>query len=269
MKRVLLTGSSHAAAIYSGWQMIQTEYDDCELEVLAFPVYAVKHAERKADGSYGLFVTDALKDQVRDELISAYGSLTRNLNDFSYVIVAGQQLGQLQALSLLASCGIHGLRPTPSERSPLLSLPAWRAFCRNSVKKAQPPSMFSELAGPKTIVLGIPLRSEAIADSTDINYREIALGLKNNPEGVRDAMGIFFDTARAVYAESGIELVTQPMETLCDFGFTKSEYNRASVNIRSTLVKGEAHMPADDYAHMNAQYGALVLRQVLDSLDAA
>ncbi len=265
--KIMLTGSSHAAAVYSGWKAVQADYPGVEIEMFAFPVYAAQHLERRKNGTYGIFAKDALKDRVRDGLIKAYGSLTRNLNDFSHVIVAGQQLGNMQCLALLASAGVQGLRQVPPGAGALLSRPAWKAFCRKSAENSRPAGCFNEFEGSVPIILGRPIRAETIVDGDEGDIRDIAQKLKRSPDGVREAMALCFDAARETYSDAGIALFPQPVETLGRFGFSDTSFNRGSVNIRSTVVKGDAHKPTDDDAHMNAAYGAIVIRQVLDQLN--
>lgn len=158
MKKILLTGSSHAAAVFSGWKEIQSEYPDVTVEILAFPSYSVRHIERRPNGLYGIFNTDAFKTQVRNELIKAYGSLTRNLNDFSHVIVAGRELNLTNVMSLLVSAGLQGVRPCAALRPALISRPAFRAFCRQALKPLGPDNPYEIFSGLKTFVLAEPRR---------------------------------------------------------------------------------------------------------------
>jgi hypothetical protein len=62
-------------------------------------------------------------------------------------------------------------------------------------------------------------------------------------------------------AQRGHTTFEQPPETRVSSIFSREEYARGSVRLTKNL--NIAH-PEDDYAHMNAKYGAIVMRQILE-----
>jgi hypothetical protein len=71
--------------------------------------------------------------------------------------------------------------------------------------------------------------------------------------------GLFTDAVRAMFETVRASVVFQPPETTVNKVFTKPEFSEGSIKIG---MNGEPHQP-NDFGHMNALFGALLLRSAL------
>jgi hypothetical protein len=89
-------------------------------------------------------------------------------------------------------------------------------------------------------------------------------------ESLADYRGPTFADALAAVIKADAEkqsyvFLPQPAETVVDRFFTAHEYCAGSVRLSAAM---DIEHPADDFAHMNRQYGALVMRDIYQRINA-
>jgi len=78
-------------------------------------------------------------------------------------------------------------------------------------------------------------------------------------------LGLLNSHIRAILRDVRVEYIPQPSDTITEDKYTKREFCVHSVRLAAKL---NCEHPADDYIHMNGQYGARVLRDIAVQLGA-
>jgi|GEM_PF-4738293 len=252
--RVLITGSSHVAAVNQGWKLVGEEgHSLIDVDFLAAPVYAFKEFERKPDGRFGLFKSaEALnltKRQI-DVIRKVNGKPFRKLGDFTHSVVIGHRSGVESMIVMAETVGVDGLRRPPPGGT-TLSLPAFDAFSRAFAVRRVPLQFKSMLKETQVAIFTMPLR----ADLTQKEGEGSDKDAKPGGGGLEKLVDRYFKVAAEVYAESGLTLLTQPIETVTSYGTTDIAFNRGGQHL-------DAAKSNDDPAHMNSIYGKLCIERV-------
>jgi hypothetical protein len=80
-----------------------------------------------------------------------------------------------------------------------------------------------------------------------------------------DELNFLNSCISAILSDMQVEYVAQPLDTIRDYKYTKREFCLNSVRLAADLSIKHAD---DDYDHMNGQYGARVLREIVTRLAA-
>ncbi len=99
-----------------------------------------------------------------------------------------------------------------------------------------------------------PMPTKSLLQGEEFSH--LSLGVKAGDE---DSLARSFQDFATTYKFENIELLPQPPETLHSSMFTQEVFSHGSV--RLTKEFDRTH-PGDDHAHMNAAYGALVLKNL-------
>lgn len=253
--RILITGSSHVAAVRLGWDLFcQRSTPPVDVDFFAAPVAAFKEFRRKRDGRFGLSVSAARASLNKRQLHvvrEVNGSLFRNLSEFSHSVVIGQRSGVESMLVMVEYMGVDGIRTAPNN-GVTLSQPAFDQFCRYFAEQKLPYDLRDRLSGTEVGIFTLPLRAEGGDDDGEgrIQIR------KQHPDGLKDLIARYFEVAAEVYAAQDLQLLAQPMETITPYGTTDLRYNRGSEHLDAAKVH-------DDPTHMNGPYGLLCIERIL------
>lgn len=256
MKRLLITGTSHVAALKAGWETITDRPAGLEVEFLAANSTEFPYFTLNAEGVFGFHQANKRSPKQVELARAVSGKLLQKVSDFSHVLICGQNFGQFQLLRLLGSYRIDGLRE-PDTSWPYLSDAAYRAFC---LALALAPQEFPHDLVPgfaKLCKVGVspsPRRNEAILTDPDANPWFKVIG--QFPDGMAEAMALADAEIAQACAERGATHFAPPANCLTEHGFTKAEYSRGFVRISGTNPV--------DHSHVNATYGAIRLRAILD-----
>lgn len=253
--KTLILGTSHVGALHSAAQDLPPAIR-ASFDFLAVPVYAAKDPGYLPDGAYGLRDTSAVPERLLQDLMRMNGRLSRTLSDYARIVHVGQDPGHPALLGMMAGYGVQGLRKGGASTR---SRAAFRAFAASIVAAKVPEDMLRDVSGHKLAIVQLPLRNEAILHDPEAKESRVWPALLAAPEGLRDLMLAARPEMRRVYAERGVELILQPDVTIGDFALTRSEYGRGGVSLRPRAGAKDAR----DHAHMNADYGRLILNQIL------
>ncbi len=256
MRRLLITGTSHVAALKAGWETMTDRPAGLEVEFLAANSTEFPYFTLNADRVFGLHHENTRSPQQVALARAVSGKLLQRISDFSHVLICGLNFGQFPLLRLLGSYRVDGLRE-PEVPWPHLSDSAYRAFC---LALALAPQEFPHALLPDFVKLckvGVspsPRRNEAILTDPSANpwFQTIA----QFPHGMAEAMALADAEIAQACAARGATHFAPPAACLTDQGFTKAEFSRGYVRISGTNPV--------DHSHVNAAYGAIRLCAILD-----
>lgn len=252
--RVLITGSSHVAAVKQGWELTCEEgTPPVSVDFLAAPGPIFKEFERRPNGRFGLFKSPGelgLSERVHRVIRDVNGRPFRKPSEFTHSVVVGYRSGVEDMLRMIGEAGVDGIRPTP-KGGVTLSQPAFEAFSRDFARRSLPIALRDMLGETVFAVCSLPLRAETAErkGAIEITKRRAA------PEGCRELIGRYFEIAAEIFAENGVTLLPQPLDTLTPFGTTDLRYNRGSEHLDDAK-------DYDDPVHMNGDYGKICISQI-------
>lgn len=228
-KRVCLIGDSHLAALGYGWKTIASEYPHVDAHFFASPGRSMQHVTVK-DG----------------ELVPATDELAYHFQR------TAQRAAIDNAYDLYVVYALH---------CAMLTCPDVRRAYRQGGAPSAPELIAETIAGrvlprvraitgkPVVLVAG-PMIGESLCTGPWAQLRD---------SGEDAGLAAFFNRSCAALAESvGARFLPQPEETLASPLHTRNEFASGQARFSET---GEAK--AADGKHMNAAYGAIIMRQVL------
>lgn len=256
MTRLLITGTSHVAALKAAWDRMETRPKGVEIDFLAalagvFPLFAMGE-----DGQFGLMDPGLVTADQLQLVRNFGGELVRDLGDYSHVLIAGCSLGGNGILKLLAGHRVDLIRETPADL-PRLSQGAYVAFSQALAMKQYPAQLVQDFAPwAKLALAASPRPAEGIwhEPKAEPHLKTLAEDLT----GLHQALALTDAALEKTIASQGHRFFAVPPQSLAASGFTKEAYARDGARIRSGKKA--------DLAHMNADYGALCLQPILDWL---
>ncbi len=257
MRRLLITGTSHVAAIRLAWDALPDAPQGLKVDYLAANAAEFRSFAMNDAGVFGLH-DESLAPESQRELARGFsGTLTRQIADFTHVALVGCTLNNYGLLRLLAGCRVDGIRETGADL-PRLSQAAYTAFSRHIAWAQYPAAILAGMTSRARVALmSAPRFSEAILTdpASDAQFKILAA----QPYGIRQALDLTDAAFAAGCAAQGVTYLAPPPDSLTETGFSRFGHARNSVHIR-------AGKPPD-HSHMNGDYGALCVRQILDWLD--
>ncbi|WP_270729398.1 hypothetical protein [Shimia sp. Alg240-R146] len=253
--RVLITGSSHVAALKLGWDQISTEFPDIECIFLAISGPQLWRFSTNEKNEFGIFDFTDMSSTLRDHFASIESSV--DLNTIDTVLVSGSKWEFQAVLRALTKCDVDGLFTTDRD-VPSISLPMFEAFCAEVAERAYRSNDYwaKHFQNVPLSFIPQPRLSEASLNNED-QWHKLKSYTANTAKALSALEKKYLDVVRA----HDIRIFPQPSSTIADNGFTKAEYSRNSVR----LVGGDQH-PEQDTAHMNQDYGEIVLREILPKM---
>ncbi len=261
MTRVLILGNSHAGALKLGWNECRSEFSAMDVEFFAAPIGAFRLCTLKSSGRFGLIDRPDADPRARDQIRKLNGGLTVNLREFDTVVRVGYQWKLGQVIDLLGRYNIDGIHEIGA---PLrMSLAGFRSICEDMAAEAAPNGHWLALNGPKLWIVGLPIPSETcLAADADPRLKAWKAAVPNGTS-VGPALGIYIDAFGRALADRGIGMLPPTEATLGPLGLTRKKFTLGS----RRLASGQAH-PESDRSHMNADYGVLVMRDLLSRIGA-
>jgi len=257
MKRLLICGSSHVGALKLGWQAIRKDVSGVRVNFLAAPskMVSVFRAERNR---FGLIDQGTLSEKDWALLHQINRKPVVNLNSYDAIVEIRDRV-HLPVIRLLRNCRIDGIRDMPSPTR--LSTGAFWDLVAEPQEFIAPRPEFQNRDAQQVAVLPTPRVSETClaSDRSDHPFYPWVLAHKE--------LGNFaelMDQAEEVIAgrmrNRGWTFITQPRSTIAESGFSKGQYSRGSIGLG-----GSAH-GEQDFAHMNEDYGQIMVRRILETL---
>ncbi|QEW21792.1 hypothetical protein LA6_004004 [Marinibacterium anthonyi] len=252
MTRIAMIGSSHTAALRMAWDALRASDKPAEVSFFVAPGGIYNTLTMEDDHKFGLHGDDPAQAEARAMVEKLNGTLTINVSTHDHVVLVGQPFNSIDLLELLSQADVDGIRDTGADH--LVSRPAFEALVGARVADMLPASWWRNRTDTQVTVVTRPRPSEGT-----LGNRRLA-GLQRDPAGLGAALDWCSARARAEMEPMGIGLVDQPAITFADNGLTRAEFSRGSARLND-----RAHGD-DDKAHMNADFGALQWREILDVL---
>lgn len=266
MRRALLIGSSHLAALKLAAAGFAARRPDWSLDFFAVTQAQLQHLTLREDGAFGVEPDLAAKDpEAAAALAAALTTLNRaasiDTGAYDHVCLVGLRLAQHPIKVLLVS---HDVDDAPDRGRPqLLSAAAYEDICAAMAAKAAPDAAWGALGPGRAFFMPRPHLSAAALRSPAPGFA-FAKRLAERPEGLRALFARYMDACAEAGARRGLTLIRHPEGAVDDALMT---HERFSVGSRRWGAGAAAH-PDDDFAHMNADYGALCLDQFARIADA-
>ena len=271
MKRFALVGSSHAAALRAGYDLLgaevlkQVSFTFFVSHVFYIPSFRIDAAGVLAPRNPG-FKHPRVSETARAHMMRLNGAPSLDLSGFDGVIwmgLNGGETGDFQPyhplLQFLSTTDVLGLHEAGNPNR--ISLKTfWTLLTRlaaQHIRQCREVNLFAS-ALPRTVVMMPP----AIAATAFALPAPPADPARSRTDALREAIDLFDDLLKSAFKAEGVDLIRQPGETRAANGLTRPQYNTFNVNI------GEGHVPSarpPDPDHMNAEYGRLCLLAILKS----
>jgi hypothetical protein len=253
MTRVCFVGNSHLAAVKLGWKAVRSGYPGIDAHFFGAPTR--QFASIAVED--GLLVPKS-DDARRCFRLTSGGQASAVLADYDVVVLIALGLSLAVVLDVYASYRADDQRNSEGDFE-LVS-----------------PAYFHEIAKARLAVMPAltylnKIREATVARGTEIwlypqPMPSIAV-LASNVVSATPFEATRISTMKQAVAFHDEEVLHSAFAALCaDLAqvssiFSREEYARGSVRLTKNL--NIAH-PEDDYAHMNAKYGAIVMRQILE-----
>lgn len=252
--KLLIVGNSHVAAMSQGWEMIASDFPDIEVSFYGANSTLFRLLAFQDGLNFGIHDRKDYKVRHATFIENMFGSLTVNMAEFDRVLVVGQNTNEVDYLRQFEGYSIDGRQPR--EGKPRLSESAFEAFCEGIAMKRMPAPGWQNWTDTKLHWLPVPIpREDCPLDSERYGvwarYAEEGFGLPY--------LGAFRSKVREIYAKAGIEVLDPPAEIYAANGLTKAKFGKAPGKLQGTVTD----YTDDDFHHMNGEYGAVILRDML------
>jgi hypothetical protein len=249
--RLCLIGNSHLAALKLAWDRIGNQFDDIELRF--FGSYSDSLKELRVKERHLV----AQSKRVRMNMVMTSGGLSKiAIDDYDIFVLhaLGFSFNRLIKWFLLRSSEANEIsiaNPYRAEtRQPsfedIKTLLDQTACCRLAKKLA--PFNKPVMISPE------PFFSEQVTQTPIEKWApwHHLLDEQGHPKPDLDRLLSLWNQARLAYA-----FLAQPADTIVSGSFTKVEYCARSIRLSRDMA---TEHPPDDYSHMNAAYGAAVIK---------
>jgi hypothetical protein len=258
MTRLCVIGDSHLAAIKLGWEVVKSEFPHVQVDFF---------------GSGGASLADTAIDQGR--LIPTVAKVRRGfevtsggkdcvrLSDYDVVIIVGVGYSIYPLLWLY-----QRYRSEDHANNDCPFTPVSSAFFREVAASRLAGTVAVQLhdkirKASKTYlkIVPQPLPSDAVLDSH--NQSGIPALLKSTVAYHDDiTLAHYFTAVTGALVKEGRQISSPPTASRSGYLFTKREFSVGSVRLSKNLATPHDE---DDFEHMNKEYGALQLRELLAS----
>lgn len=228
------------------------------LDFFAAPAGIYRHFSRSDRDMFGL-VDEAQpifqNERARGIILNINDRVAFDLSNYSHVVFVGQRTGVKDVLKFLTGTGVDGVRSSPPGCRSVVSKPFFDAYAQERANAHVPLRRRDLFKGCKTAIAMMPLTAR-MRTVWDHEEHEVTQRLEAHPTGVQTLVERYLAIVGARYIQDGLTFLSQPLSTISQFGSTKDEFNRGSAR----LQEGQR----DDPYHMNAEFGALFLRKMID-----
>jgi hypothetical protein len=249
MTRICAIGDSHIAALMLGWKQIEGEYPDTRFTFFGAPRYQMKDLTV----SHGALVptTVVLRRYIRET-----GSTETIQGDYDFFLVYGLQFNAFQIQPLYEKYRAEGF--AADDRAPISD----NCFVR-SLQGCLTRTLAVETIAKLRLITSAPIALMPQPFPGDNFARSKLLGTAGDRRDDKCVAELFYSTCRNLARDLELRLVLQPATTKSGPLQTKQAFCGGSVMLRGL----DTPHPGRDSKHMNADYGLVMLREALSSLD--
>lgn len=256
MIRAAFVGNSHTACVKLAWDIEPIPGMSADFFAAPQKVFA----QMALDEGYDLALRDG-RPRARDKVLRVNGTDHIDLSGYDLVVLVGQRFNFHGLAKLLCAVDVEGLRETGL--GTLLSVPAFRDLCSDLFDSAVPGEKWRNRSKQRLLVVPQPRFSAACLAAPEDAYAAWKK-LASSPEGVRPLVDLAFAGYGERLAASGVGFLPHPPDALDALGLTLAGFQNGAPSVGLDRA-----YPQNNFRHMNADYGALVLAQVRDTMKAA
>ena len=257
MRRIVVIGDSQAGAYRAGWPRIAARHPDVSVEVFAVPVPHFRNLGLTSELAFGLFGSRSAEHS-RDIILQINGRTSIDLADADLVVWAGYRTGFDVVAEMLADSDVDGLGDTGAPR--LLSAAAFEAATAAIARRFLPGPSWLGWTPPRLVLAARALAAESRLADDQAGNRGLHR-LAASPEGALAALAAYDHRFAAELAPHGIRLHRQPRSTIGHRALTRAAFSRGSRGLK----QGRRHND-EDHVHMNGDYGAICLEELIAML---
>jgi hypothetical protein len=249
--RICFVGNSHLAAVKLGWDVVGPHYP--RVECLFYGASRRKMNDVIVDDGMLVPTSDTLAAELAQ--VSG-GTANLRLNDFDAICLVGLLFGFLVPLGITQHFRTYSMFPL-KKQSRLVSRACLRQIYRErmegtiAIKLAR---MIRPASSAYLLLVQAPIPGEKLV-STDPWVHAPADQVRSSIAG---AFEIYQSAVGELGASEGIRIISQPANTLSPNGLTRDEFSRGSARLES-----QTRFADDNLSHMNRDFGALMIREVM------
>lgn len=238
MSRILVIGSSHAAAIRRALPMISAEFPQHQVTCWTLTARCFNAATVDQDG---ILTPDPTRPNLRKQALRWNGAESVDLRRFDQVQISGMDLGMDNILRLLWTLQPLEWGPRPGARG--VSLDFLRAAVRAAIDAALTAQSARIPFDHRFAATPEPCATEQSYDPA-LKHAAFAADVGRLLRA-QELFALYEGELAAAHLAHGVDLVAQPRETIARAWVTKAEFIDTKVA---------------DCLHMNDVYGLLVFR---------
>lgn len=255
---VLIIGNSHIAAIKTGW-----DYLNGELASIITPTFAAARGRGleafKCEGTIFQPTTELSRNELR---FTSGGLEYIDFNDYAAIVTAGLYFGRYRLVKNLSRHRTEELLPQKPPRY-LISEEVQNLTIEKVIRRgfcAKTAAQFRKATKAPIFAFEQPMPRQAVL--IESNRKGKWRFAKRLRQQINDIWSRETGKLREDY---DFHVLNQPEATLTEDGLTLDEFGIGSTRLREGF--DEEHRD-NEFLHMNARYGALILRQLADKLQA-
>ncbi|MEI6098231.1 MAG: hypothetical protein WCS20_08015 [Alphaproteobacteria bacterium] len=261
MKRVLIVGNSHVAALRSGWETLSASLQD-RVDVAFFSAPVPFFDKLGFDAPlYGDVTPNTMTHEHIETLAKINGHTRVDLESFDEILLAGMYWpGRHEITHFLKAFAVDGLYD--AEIKQRLTLTAFIEFYQAILEHRAAGGFWSTLRRPNVTLMLSPMPVAIIRqlDAGALLWHEAWASPEIDMDKMRPILDYKSTLAQTYYASRGIDLLPQPATTLTEIGLTKDIYCRDRLDLA-----GSPDHKFDAY-HMNGAFGAICLQAYFDRI---
>jgi hypothetical protein len=260
MRRILIIGNSHTGALKESWDADRAAFPGTEIAFFVAPQNHFAACRLGADRVFGL--PEKANPRTREIVRTLNDAESVDLKAFDVVVRVGYRWRVDDVVSILAGYDIDGILDSGAPRR--MSAEGFRAACCDIAGASLPGLRWRDMDRPRLVFVAKPYPSEAVLETAEASGKplqerrnrgwRLALGRHRS---VAPALAVFEEAMREALAACKIDFVPAPAEARGGSGLTLNRYT-----LGSARLSAKAH-GAEEIQHMNRNYGALVLREVM------
>jgi hypothetical protein len=233
-------------------------YKDIEFEFFGIPGNTFYKLRLLGGPILGLPLNGECSEHEIDICRRVNGATSIDLTGSDYIVNAGFEWRAARIAQLLGIYDVEGLVETGGIR--LMSAEAFTSICRYTASKLSLCPDWSGWNGAPVHLLGMPMPSELILES---NSREDRVWFPLKKKGIhaQRAFDIYQREISNSMNSKGLDIFFQPDLSLTELYLTKQCFSSGS----RKLFNNVRH-PQNDFIHMNASFGEISIRNVLENI---
>jgi len=249
MTKICVIGDSHIAAFMLGWRQIECEYPGTRFTFFGAPDPEM----RNLTVSFGSLV---LTTATLRRHIARTASNAEIRGDYDVYLICGLQFNVFQSLPLYAKWRAEVF--AKDGRTPISDACFVRSLqgCLGGTLAVEMIGKVRQVTSAPIVLIPQPLPGEK-------SKRFMLLGNEKDNRGEECVAELFNIACRKLARDLDVQIVFQPEFTKNGPLHTKAIYSAGSIKFTDLCTKH----PQDEPKHMNADYGLVMLREALSSLN--